>query len=162
MLGTVAFNFIMSWTIYAQRTDRRRKLAMAAGVAGNLACLGYFKYAMFVVSSIETLLGTSFGMAAIILPIGISFYIFTQIAFLVDIWRERRTPFWRDRSRPYGPLDYLLFVTIFPHLIAGPIIHHKEMIPQFRSPGFGRFDIQSVNTGIAYFVLGLAKKVLIA
>lgn len=154
LLGTVAFNFTMSWVIHTRRRRRWRKRAMIAGVAGNLACLGYFKYAMFVVGSLEALLGTSFGVAAIILPIGISFYIFTQIAFLVDIWRERR--------EPYGPLEYLLFVTIFPHLIAGPIIHHKEMIPQFRAPGFGRFDMAAVNTGIAYFVLGLAKKVLIA
>jgi len=154
LLGTVLFNFTMSWVIHAQANDRARKAVMLLGVAGNLACLGYFKYAMFVVGNFEALLGTGFGMAAIILPIGISFYVFTQIAFLVDIWR--------DRSRPYGPLDYLLFVTIFPHLIAGPIIHHKEMIPQSRSSGFGRFDLVSVNTGIAYFVLGLAKKVLIA
>jgi alginate O-acetyltransferase complex protein AlgI len=154
LLGTVLFNFTMSWVIHAQKTERGRRLALVVGVGGDLLCLGYFKYAMFVVGNIENMFGAAFGMPAIVLPIGISFYIFTQIAFLVDIWR--------DRSRPHGLLDYILFVTIFPHLIAGPIIHHKEMIPQFRRAGFGRFDLAGVNTGIAYFVLGLAKKVLLA
>lgn len=154
LLGTILFNFTMSWVIHAQTSERARRLALFIGVAGDLACLGYFKYAMFVVANLEDLLDTGFGMPAIILPIGISFYIFTQIAFLVDIWR--------DRSRPCGLLDYTLFVTIFPHLIAGPIIHHKEMIPQFRQDGFARFNVANVNTGIAYFVLGLAKKVLVA
>ncbi|HEX2525915.1 MAG TPA: MBOAT family protein [Geminicoccus sp.] len=154
LLGTILFNFIMSWVIHSQKTDQARRLALFVGVAGDLLCLGYFKYSMFVVGNLEELLDSEFGWPIVILPIGISFYIFTQIAFLVDIWR--------DRSRPYGLIEYILFVTIFPHLIAGPIIHHKEMIPQFRRDSFARFDLANVNTGIAYFVFGLAKKVLIA
>ena len=153
LLGTVLFNFMMSWVIFRQEGQRARKLALTVGVAGDLLTLGYFKYAMFITGNLEWLFDARFGLQ-IILPIGISFYIFTQIAFLVDIYR--------DRTRPYDILDYTLFVTIFPHLIAGPIIHHKEMIPQFRKDAFARFMVVSVNTGIAYFVLGLAKKVLIA
>jgi len=154
LLGTVLFNFMIGWLIYSRQTDSGRKWALFAGVAGDLFCLGYFKYSVFVVWNLNEIFSTTIGWPNVILPIGISFYIFTQIAFLVDMYR--------DRGRPYGIVEYTLFVTIFPHLIAGPIIHHKEMIPQFRSDSFARFDVANVNTGLAYFVLGLVKKILIA
>ena len=154
LLGSIVFNFTISWLIYRQANEQRRRWFLILGIAVNLLCLGYFKYSTFVVSNLEELLATRFGLPPVLLPIGISFYTFTQIAFLVDIWR--------DRSRPYGFGEYTLFVTIFPHLVAGPIIHHKEMIPQFRRDSFGRFDVATVNTGLVYFVVGLAKKVLVA
>jgi alginate O-acetyltransferase complex protein AlgI len=90
----------------------------------------------------------------VVLPIGISFFTFTQIAFVVDAFR--------GQAREYKPLHYVLFVTFFPHLIAGPIYHHKEIMPQFERHEIYRFDISSLTYGLTWFALGLAKKVLLA
>ena len=100
------------------------------------------------------MLGTHWGLGRVILPIGISFYTFTQIAFLVDAYR----------GLVYGcrPLHYGLFVTYFPHLVAGPVLHHAQMIPQFENPAIYRFNSANFAGGTAIFALGLFKKVVLA
>ena len=97
---------------------------MTVGVAGDLLVLGTFKYAGFFAANLNALFSTGV-VVNILLPVGISFYTFTQIAFLVDAYR--------GNVARYGLPHYALFVTYFPHLIAGPILHHKDMIPQFES-----------------------------
>jgi alginate O-acetyltransferase complex protein AlgI len=122
------------------------------GVAVNLAALGYYKYTNFLVDNADTLLGMHWRIAPIILPIGISFFTFQKVAFLVDLHEGKV-----DR---FHVLDYALFVTFFPQLIAGPIVHHSEVIPQFdRLP---RVTRDHFARGITFFVLGLTKKVLLA
>jgi alginate O-acetyltransferase complex protein AlgI len=116
--------------------------------------LGFYKYADFFLMSVNDLAGTHIPMLAIVLPIGISFFTFTQIAFLVDAYR--------GMAREYNFTHYLLFVSYFPHLIAGPILHHAEIMPQFQSSTPYRFSSQSFAMGITIFAIGLAKKVLIA
>jgi alginate O-acetyltransferase complex protein AlgI len=134
--------------------DARTRPLLIAAVAGNLAALAYFKYTNFVVDNAAALVGIDFAIAAIVLPIGISFYTFQQIAYLVDAahGRHGRGSF----------LDYCLFVSFFPQLIAGPIVHHGEVLRQFASPLVYRRDPTNIAAGITFFVIGLFKKVVIA
>ncbi|MCC6156280.1 MAG: MBOAT family protein, partial [Candidatus Hydrogenedentes bacterium] len=133
---------------------RLRPALLVFGVALNLGNIGYFKYANFFVDNINTVAQTTFSIGEIALPLGISFYTFQQIAFLVDSYRKQ------TRERDF--LNYCLFVTYFPQLIAGPIVHHAEIIPQFEDPKTFRFDSMHLATGITIFSVGLFKKVVLA
>jgi D-alanyl-lipoteichoic acid acyltransferase DltB (MBOAT superfamily) len=135
-----------------ERATQKRVLVIA--IAVNLLLLAYFKYANFFVSNLNEVAGTAWQVDKIILPLGISFFTFTQIAFLVDTWR--------GEVKEYNFAHYLLFVTYFPHLIAGPVLHHKEMMPQFARPTTFKFHGETFALGLTIFVLGLAKKVLLA
>ncbi|HQT27478.1 MAG TPA: MBOAT family O-acyltransferase, partial [Burkholderiales bacterium] len=128
------------------------KRMLIPGLLFNLALLGYYKYAHFFLSNIDRLAGFDWQIGRIVLPLGISFFTFTQIAYLMDVKR--------GEAREYSFSHYLLFVTYFPHLIAGPILHHKEMMPQFekgKGPSFEDFSV-----GMTIFFVGLFKKVLLA
>jgi len=126
---------------------------LAGAIAINLTALGYYKYAGMLVSSFGALTGIVAPVFDVLLPIGISFYTFTQIAYLVDTWAERRP------EKSFSA--YVLFVTFFPHLIAGPVLHHAEMMPQFlRGDRAVRYTL--ALEGLLFFACGLAKKVLIA
>lgn len=134
---------------------RRKKLWLFFGIAGNVALLGYFKYTDFFLGSLNALLGEqAFSLPQIVLPLGISFYTFTQTAYLVDAYRGEA----RNRSL----LTYLEFVTIFPHLIAGPIINHKQMIPQFVAASTFSVHWENMAQGLTLFSFGLFKKVVLA
>ncbi len=130
------------------------KAWMVAGITGNLVLLGYFKYANFFIASLDAALGIEWQMGRVILPIGISFFTFTQIAFLADSWQKG--------VREVKFIHYGLFVTYFPHLIAGPVLHHAQMMPQFRLPQTYRIDGGQFAGGLAIFALGLFKKVVLA
>ena len=128
------------------------KRLLIPGLAFNLGLLGYYKYAHFFVSNLDSLTGLDWQLGKIVLPLGISFFTFTQIAYLMDVSR--------GEVREYRFSHYLLFVTYFPHLIAGPILHHREMMPQFergRGPSFSDFSV-----GSTLFLAGLFKKVILA
>ena len=154
LLCSIAFNYAMGYAIgHARRTATDKRLLVAA-VAANLACLGYFKYTNFFISSVNTAVGTDWGLATIALPLGISFFTFTQIAFLVDVYRRL--------AREYDFIHYILFVAYFPHLIAGPVLHHKQMMPQFALAATYRPSAQNVAIGLLMFAIGLAKKTLLA
>ena len=136
-----------------QRTAPRRAW-LVAGVAANLALLGVFKYADFLLRTLAAL-----GLAPLVqldlaLPLGISFFTFTQIAFLVDVAR--------GKAREPSFDNYALFVTFFPHLLAGPIIHHSEMMPQFADASNKRVAWENVAAGAFLLTIGLAKKVFLA
>jgi D-alanyl-lipoteichoic acid acyltransferase DltB (MBOAT superfamily) len=134
-------------------SQRNRKLLLVGALAANLTALGYYKYANLLSSSIGALTGVATPVFDVLLPLGISFYTFTQIAYLVDSYSQRKC------EKSFAA--YLLFVTFFPHLIAGPVLHHSEMMPQFLGGERGlRFAL--VLEGLAFFACGLAKKVLIA
>jgi alginate O-acetyltransferase complex protein AlgI len=154
LLLSVLFNYaIGALLIFTRLPFFPRWIALAAGVIGDLAVLGYFKYAGFFAANINTAFSTHLAVN-ILLPVGISFYTFTQIAFLVDAYR-------RDVSR-YGLPHYALFVTYFPHLIAGPIIHHKDIIPQFERTEAKRPDPHLILCGLIIFAIGLFKKTFLA
>lgn len=131
-----------------------RRAVMMLAVACNLGVLFYFKYFDFFLSTVNTAFGASFALRGILLPLGISFFTFQQISFVVDTYRG---------EVKNCPLDaYALFVSFFPQLIAGPIVNHAEMLPQFEKIGEKRPDWERVAGGFVLFVLGLAKKVLLA
>ena len=107
-----------------------------------------------MLQNLNSLVGTSFELQSIVLPLGVSFFTFTQTAYLVDVYR--------GETKEYTKSDYLLFVTIFPHLIAGPILYHKDMIPQFSVADNYKINYKNITYGIVWFTIGLFKKVVIA
>ncbi len=134
------------------RPAQKRWLIFA--VAVNLAVLAYCKYANFFLAGISHFSGWALSFGEIVLPLGISFFTFTQIAFLADTYY--------GKAREYNFVHYSLFVTYFPHLIAGPVLHHAEMMPQFGLLATYRFSFENLAVGITIFVIGLFKKVMIA
>ncbi|MGE0385647.1 MAG: MBOAT family protein [Gammaproteobacteria bacterium] len=157
LLASIGANFGASRVLHALHAGRRvraLRAGLALAVGANLALLAYYKYANFFVATVDALSGAQFALADIVLPLGISFFTFTQIAFLVDTARG-------EASEP-SFVHYTLFVTYFPHLIAGPILHHREMMPQFADPAVYRLRGDDIAVGLSYFAIGLAKKTLIA
>ena len=138
-----------------ERCGRRwSRLVMALGVAGNLAVLFYFKYYDFFIETLNRIFRADFVVRGILLPLGISFFTFQQIGFLVDAYQGELD------ACPF--VDYMLFVSFFPQLIAGPIVSQDEMLPQFAAIGNRKVDWQKLRSGTVLFVLGMAKKVLVA
>jgi len=131
-----------------------RKWLLAGGVAANLGLIGYFKYAGFLAGTFNALLGAHVDVGDIFLPLGISFFTFQQIAYLVDTYRGA------GGERNVG--RYALFVSFFPQLIAGPIVHHGEVIPQFKDHEKVRFNMDSFAAGVSIFIIGLFKKTVLA
>lgn len=156
LLFSIGFNFgIGAWLRHiAERQDPRRWLVLGGGIAANLAMLGFFKYANFFVDNVNAATNAGWELAAIVLPLGISFYTFQQIAYLVDTAR--------GEIRLKSFLDYATTVAFFPHLIAGPIILYREILPQFAARSVARFDHANFALGATFLAVGLAKKVLIA
>jgi alginate O-acetyltransferase complex protein AlgI len=157
LLISVAVNYAcgtMAGRAVARDAMRTAFFATAAGIVFNLALLGFYKYANFFVDNANALAGVHWTIAKIVLPLGISFFTFTQIAFLVDTYK--------GIAREYNPIHYALFVTYFPHLIAGPILHHKEIMPQFAVSSNYRPRADNFSVGLTLFFIGLFKKVGIA
>jgi alginate O-acetyltransferase complex protein AlgI len=157
LVGSILFNFAIG-TALAPNPDKparfSRRLVLAFGIIGNLGLLGYFKYADFLIDNINAAFDIGFISPHLLLPLGISFFTFTQIAYLVDSYR--------GEAREYDFLNYALFVTFFPHLIAGPILHHGEMMSQFKSRWTLVMRYRNIALGLFIFSIGLFKKVVIA
>jgi alginate O-acetyltransferase complex protein AlgI len=135
-------------------SKKASKETLFAGVMGNLCLIGYFKYANFFVENINMLTGEGIVLERIILPLAISFFTFQQIAYLIDAYRKVTVE--------HSFLHYCLFVTFFPQLIAGPIVHHREMLSQFTQSAFCKLKVENLGVGLIIFVIGLFKKVVIA
>ena len=150
LLASMAFNYWLGGKLMR----RPAKQTLAIGIAVNVGLLAYFKYTMFVLATSKDLFGGDWQIPHVILPLAISFFTFQQIAYLVDAHGGRVSE--RD------PLNYALFITFFPHLIAGPITHHREMLTQFSEPGRFRPRWDMVAVGLTLFLVGLFKKVMIA
>lgn len=134
--------------------QRRAKLTLFLGIVLNLFALFYFKYADFFIATVNQVLLTDFPALNIILPLAISFFTFQQVAFLVDTYRKE--------CEEVDFISYCLFVSFFPQLIAGPIVHHKEMMPQFKNVQSNAYNWTNVSLGIFAFSVGLFKKLIIA
>jgi D-alanyl-lipoteichoic acid acyltransferase DltB (MBOAT superfamily) len=157
LIGSILFNFAMGSAISREHQRGRQAWAkglLIAAVSGDLALLSYYKYANFFLVNTNQLLGTGWHLETVILPLGISFFTFTQIAFLVDAYRGE------VKERNF--IHYGLFVTYFPHLIAGPVLHHKEMMPQFAQAQTYRLHWENISVGLTLFVMGLFKKTVLA
>lgn len=156
LLGaSVGANYALSRAILANAARPRwQSWLLGAGVAGNLAMLVHYKYLAAILGFLRTQGMTDINFADPVLPLGISFFTFTQIGYLLDCRG--------GKAAARGPLDYALFVTFFPHLIAGPVLHHREIMPQFAAPAAFRPSAENIAIGIGFFTLGLLKKCLLA
>lgn len=153
--GSIIANFLIAKTMehYAQK-QAIKKLVLLFGICGNIAVIFYFKYFNFFLENINALFRVSFELKNILLPLGISFFTFQQLSYLIDSYR--------GETKDYAFDEYALFVSYFPQLIAGPIVLHNETIPQFRKPENRRILYQNFSKGMYIFALGLFKKVIIA
>lgn len=157
LLASISFNYTLGrWISQSSESTalRLRQLLLAFAVSTNLLVLAYYKYFNFFLSSVGHVTGQELSFGEIVLPLGISFFTFTQIAFLVDTYQ--------GKAKEYNFVHYALFVTYFPHLIAGPVLHHKEMMPQFAVASTYRVDYENIAVGLTIFSIGLFKKVMLA
>lgn len=156
LLASIAGNYALATLILrASQRPRLQTTFLVSGIAGNLGALGYYKYfgAVLAFCHLHGIADITF--SGPILPLGISFFTFTQLGYLVDC---RQSQVQRDRSL----LHYALFVSFFPHLIAGPILHHRELLPQLAERQTWRVDARNVAIGSTIFLIGLLKKTLLA
>lgn len=154
ILFSVVFNYRLGSVLHRIQNGSQKGVLLFCGVAANLALIGYFKYAGFLTENFNSVIGTRIDIGTIVLPLAISFFTFQQISFLVDAFRG-------DTPR-YRFLHYCLYVTFFPQLIAGPIVYHREMLPQLAARVFMSTRWRYVASGMTIFLIGLSKKVLIA
>ena len=150
LLASMSVNYVIGRRL-GEKPD---KTLLTIGVVANLAALGYFKYAGFIVFNVNAALGQSWDIGTILLPLAISFFTFQQIAYLVDSYQ--------GITKEYSVLHYALFVAFFPQLIAGPIVHHKEMLPQFEKSSPYTLSSENLAIGLSIFAVGLFKKTVIA
>jgi D-alanyl-lipoteichoic acid acyltransferase DltB (MBOAT superfamily) len=154
-LGLILFSIFFNYGVGVALSSRKKsRILLAAGIVVNLSLLAYYKYAHFLLDNVNQAFGSSYTFGEIILPLAISFFTFQQIAYVVDAYQ--------GKTREYNFLHYILFVSFFPQLIAGPIVHHKEMLPQFARNATYRFNLENFNIGLSIFVIGLFKKVVLA
>jgi len=154
LFGSILINYYIGRLIHILKNTNQSRLVMLTGISANVLLLGYFKYTDFLITNINSVLDVEISLRDIALPLAISFFTFQQIAYLVDSYR--------GETKEYNFLNYTLFISFFPQLIAGPIVHHKEMIPQFLQ-GHNRVrDYRNSSIGLFIFFLGLFKKVVLA
>ena len=158
ILVSILFNYTIGYLLVEHDERKKQNITKKAififGLVGNIAFLGYFKYMDFFIGNVNSFFKTDLPLLQIVLPLGISFFTITQIAFLVDCYEGLV----EDRKL----LSYSLFVTFFPHLLAGPILHHKEMMPQFEAVRNKVLNYRNLSHGIFLFFIGLFKKIVIA
>jgi alginate O-acetyltransferase complex protein AlgI len=154
ILFSILFNYGVGFSLGGAPNSSQKKLGVILGIIINLGLLVYYKYANFFVKNFNSLAGTEKTLHEIILPLAISFFTFQQIAYLIDVYR--------GETKEYNFLHYCLFVTFFPQLIAGPIVHHKEMLPQFMRGAVYCLRAKHLAVGFTIFVIGLFKKVILA
>ncbi|OGZ45456.1 MAG: acetyltransferase [Candidatus Ryanbacteria bacterium RIFCSPHIGHO2_01_FULL_48_27] len=155
LLGSIVGNYLLgSYLAKGTTTPRKRKISLMFGIAANIGLLAYFKYADFLIENLNQFSHTHLETLNLALPLAISFFTFLQIAYLVDVYKKP--------GERYSLEAYALFVTFFPHLIAGPIVHHKDLIPQFSDLEKRQVAYQNIALGLFLIGIGLFKKVIIA
>lgn len=156
LFGTIIVNYFVGRAFSAHdRPSGQRRFLLICSVTFNLGLLFVFKYFNFFIGNIEFLFGFDIEVFKVILPLGISFFTFQQIAFLVDAYK-------RKLDDEYSFVDYALFISFFPQLIAGPIVHHKDLVPQFKTRLFARPTAAMFASGLAIIIIGLFKKAVLA
>lgn len=156
LLASVVFNFLIGSFIgrISEKNKRSSLLLLQIAIIANLLLLGYYKYSNFFLDLFASFTDIKIQGLEFFLPLGISFFTFTQIAFLVDVYR--------GIAKEDSFIKYLLFVTYFPHLIAGPVLHHKQMMPQFSNSIFRFANWENISNGLIIFCIGLSKKLIFA
>ncbi|HHH37398.1 MAG TPA: MBOAT family protein [Epsilonproteobacteria bacterium] len=156
ILVSMLFNYVVGLSLSREWKHSRinKKTLLIVGIVANVSMLAYFKYADFLISNLNAVLGSKYDLLHLALPLAISFFTFQQIAYLVDSYH--------GETKEYDFLNYANFVTFFPQLIAGPIVHHKEMMPQFAHIENKVINYKHITMGLFIFSMGLFKKVIIA
>jgi len=158
ILSSMVFNYVIGRSLNKTCKDKSKgfskKSILIFGIVFNLSLLGYFKYTDFLLENFNLAFSSDAELLHLALPLAISFFTFQQIAYLVDSYRQE--------TKEYDFLNYALFVTFFPQLIAGPIVHHKEMMPQFARTRNKVKNYRNIAIGLFIFTIGLFKKVVIA
>ncbi|MBP7227134.1 MAG: MBOAT family protein [Aliarcobacter sp.] len=158
ILISMLFNYVIGNSLNTKKEENKKsfskKSILIFGIVANLSLLGYFKYADFFIENFNIVAQTNINLFNLLLPLAISFFTFQQIAYLVDSYRQE--------TKEYDFLNYALFVTFFPQLIAGPIVHHSEMMPQFANKWNAVKKYKNIALGLFIFSIGLFKKVVIA
>lgn len=152
LIGSILFNYYIGYSILNNYRGKG-KCFLIFGITTNLLIIAYFKYSLFIVNNLQSIIQIPYDFSNIILPLGISFFTFQQIAYLVDCYQ--------NKTCKHDIQQYILFVSFFPQLIAGPIVQQKEMLPQFRDKIQGLAS-ENLVKGITVFTIGLFKKVIIA
>ncbi len=155
LIGTsILCNFTLGVLVDRNQGKRSKYILTTLGILFNLGLLGYYKYADFIADNLELVLPVLWDTEGIVLPLAISFFTFQQIAYLVDVYKG-------ETNEP-SLMRYSLFVTFFPQLIAGPIVHHKDLLPQFTFTGRIQLRYRNIAIGLTFFIIGLFKKVMLA
>ena len=154
ILSSIAINFTLAAMLNKIPRLFVKRMILTLGILFNIGLLGYYKYSDFFLTNVNVLFKTDYPLLHLALPLAISFFTFQQIAYLVDTFREG--------TKEYTLLDYAFFVTFFPHLIAGPIVHHREIIDQLHDGSNYKMKMSNIASGIYIFSIGLFKKVIIA
>ena len=157
IVGSIVFNYYLGLKLSAKSPKLPKRVILVFGIFVNLTLLGYFKYSDFLISNVNFIFGKQIEYLNLLLPLAISFFTFQQITYLADSANSAG-----GRAARYSFLDYCLFVTFFPQLIAGPIVHHKEMMPQFANIRNRVLNYKNLALGVFIFSIGLFKKVVIA
>lgn len=155
LLGTILVNYLFHYLFLKKlKNGWQRKGLLILGICANFGLLFYFKYFNFLLENLNRFAGGDFTMKNIVMPLGISFFTFQQVSFVVDSFKGEveRVNFW----------DYALFVSFFPQLVAGPIVLHSEVIPQFKDTSKKKIQFENLIAGLEYLIIGFAKKVLVA
>ena len=153
LVFSILINFYIGKNILIENRKYQKRLFLIFGLFINIIVLLYFKYTNFFIGNFNFFLGTNLDLLKISLPLAISFFTFQQIAYLIDCYQ--------NKTKEYNLLNYAVFVSFFPQLIAGPIVHHKEMMPQFSKLN-NKIDVNNVVLGIFIFGIGIFKKVVLA
>ena len=156
LLGSIAFNYIFAGKILKFRQNEKfiqAKIYFISGLIFNIGLLGYYKYLDFFLRNFNRL-GANFELLHLILPLGISFFTITQLLYLYDCYE--------GAAKDHELVNYALFVSFFPHLMAGPILYHRQMMTQFNDPSLRLINWSNISRGLTLFIIGLMKKVIIA
>ena len=156
LLASVLINFLFVSVFlkFDFNSASQKRMIFILGIAANIALLGYFKYADFFITNVNHLFHTDYSLLHLAFPLAISFFTFTQIAYLTDTYR--------GKVKKTGFLNYSLFVTFFPYLLSGPIVRHSEMMPQYESVQSRSINYRNLSLGLYILAIGLLKKVFIA
>lgn len=159
IIGSIVINYLSSRVIiyYKKKNKNLSKFFTVLAILLNIAIIFYYKYYDFFITNINALIKTNFNLKHLILPLGISFFTFQQISFIADSYASDN-----EDIKNYGFIEYALFVSFFPQLVAGPIVLHSELIPQFRDNTKRKFSSENFNLGLYIFAVGLFKKMVIA
>ena len=155
LISSILVNYYLGYLLgNSLKTVTAKKIILGAGIVFNLGLICYYKYSYFIVNNINQIVGSRLDWPSLVIPLAISFFTFQQIAYLVDAYK--------GETKEYDIRKYMLFVCFFPQLIAGPIVHHREILPQFETASIYKFSQKTLSIGLTVFIAGLFKKVILA